>query len=89
MGMSTNIVGFIPPDTEWRKMKDVWDSCVTAGVAPPEEVCKFFNGEDPDEAGVLVDIETTEWGNDYASGYEVDVGKLPEHVKIVRFYNSW
>lgn len=25
MGMSTHVIGFIPPDAKWREMKDVYD----------------------------------------------------------------
>lgn len=54
MGMSTHVVGFIPPDEKWQKMKAVWDACRAAGVEVPEDVCDFFEGGEPDPAGVEV-----------------------------------
>lgn len=92
MGMSTHVVGIIPPDDVWKKMKAAYDSCVAAGVSIPGEVDQFFNGETPDPAGVVVELGAPcveKWSDDSRSGFEVDVTKLPPHVRIVRFYNSW
>ena len=38
MSMSTNVIGFAPPDDKWLKMKEVYDSCIIAGVNVPREV---------------------------------------------------
>lgn len=96
MGMSTHVVGFKPPDEKWKKMKSAWDACRAANVVPPGEVMDFFNHEPPDDSGVEVSPTAlkktgavTEWSNDHASGYEVDVKKLPADVTVIRFYNSW
>ena len=89
MGMDTHVVGFIPPDETWLKMKAVWDACQEAGIPAPEEVEDFFGGEAPDPEGREVDIPVREWSADSASGYEVEVADLPANVKIIRFYNSW
>ena len=96
MSMSTHVVGIKPPplDEKWKKMKEVWDSCNAAGVEIPEEVGKFFDWETPDDKGVLISLDEKcecckEWWNDYSSGFEVDVSKIPKDIKIIRFYNSW
>ena len=96
MGMSTHVVGFVPPDAKWKQMKQVWDACEAGGVKIPDEVQKFFNYETPDENGVEIresDLEkcgaVTEWGDDGRAGYEIHIDKLPTDVKIVRVYNSW
>lgn len=93
MSMSTHVIGFRPPDATWKKMKEAWDACKRAGVNPPKEVDDFFNGENPDEAGVEVDLHKAgcirEYRRDSASGYEVDVGKLPAGISIIRVFNSW
>jgi len=93
MGMSTNIVGFKPPDHKFRKMKAIYDACELADVSIPDEVDRFFNGERPDEAGVLVELyrheSVSEWQDDSGQGYQVDLTKLPSDIKIIRFYNSW
>jgi hypothetical protein len=92
MGMSTHIVGFMPADQEWDKMLKVFEVCKTAGVAPPEEVARFFGYEDPTgKPGAEVDIEehVKEWNDNYRSGFEVVLDGLPDKVKVIRFYNSW
>ena len=93
MGMSTHVVGIVPPDAEWKKMKAVWDSCAAAEIDIPEKVSAFFNGEEPDESGVIVALHlspaTSRWSDDSRDGFEVDIEKLPKHVKRIRFYNSY
>jgi len=77
-------------------MKSVWDACTEAGVAIPDAVVNFFNGETPDEAGVEIDEKDLikcgalrQWSDEHRSGFELDVAKLPEGLRLVRFYNSW
>lgn len=96
MGMSTSVVGFRPPDEQWKKMKKAWDACQEAGIDPPREVDQFFGGEPPDDAGVEVSRTELEkmgavkqYSDDSVSGYEIDVTKLPKDLKIIRVYNSW
>lgn len=89
MGMDTHIVGFKPPDEHWERMKRIWDSCNEADVTIPREVYDYFEGKAPDKNGVEVQLPTNPWGNDYQTGLELHVEDIPEHVKIIRFYNSW
>lgn len=93
MSMSTHVEGIIPPDHKWRQMKQAWEACEIAQVEVPEEVLKFFNHRKPDEMGVIVDIENSVnpyQDKEYArTGFEVNIDRLPPHVKIIRFYNSW
>lgn len=95
MSMSTHIVGFIPPDEKWQKMKQVWDSCKEAGIDVPEEVEEFFDWEAPDEQGVEIaekKLPVKEWSDDMRQGYELDISKLVQaypDIKVIRFYNSW
>jgi len=93
MGMSTHVIGIKPPDEVWKKMKAAWDACESAGVPIPESVVDFFDGETPDEAGVVLPLNRHEcvkrYNCDSQEGFEVDVSKLPVDVKIVRFVNSW
>lgn len=88
MSMSTGIFGLKPPDETWKKMKAIWDACKTAGIEPPDEVAEFFE-EEPDEKGQQAEIPHSEWSDDYRSGIEIEVAKIPKGVKIIRFYNSW
>ena len=94
--MSTNVVGFKPPDEKWQRMRAVWDACTTAGIEIPREVDRFFDGRAPDPNGVEIDEDRLrdagclrEWSDHYRQGFEVDVAKLPKDVTVIRFYNSW
>lgn len=92
MGMSTHVVGFRLANEQWKKMKAVWDACKDADVDVPAYVEAFFDGEDPADApGMEVSLgdAVTKWGDDYRSGVEVDVTKLPAGLTILRFYDSW
>jgi len=89
MGMSTHVVGIRPPDEDWRKMKAAYDACAAAGLEPPEAVSRFFEWEEPDESGVVVEIPTRPFKAEMREGFEVDVDALPEGVKTIRFYNSY
>lgn len=57
MGMSTHVIGIVPPDETWKKMKAIWDACTAAKIEIPEAVDAFFGGVRPEEKGVVVDIE--------------------------------
>jgi len=93
--MSTHVVGIKPPDDNWKKMKAVYDSCVAAEIDVPDEILDYFGISDsdvPDERGVAVDLPigvTKEWCAEMRDGIEVDLSKLPEGIKILRFYNSY
>lgn len=89
MGMSTHVVGFVPPDQTWIEMKRAWDACKEARVPIPAEVEKFFQWNAPDDAGVEIALPVRSWYDDSREGYEIDVCLIPEHVKTIRFYNSW
>ena len=89
MSMSTHVIGFAPPDDEWKKMKAVWDACDNAGLPIPRKVEEFFGGDPPDDAGVEVKLMVEEWRDEGREGYEVNLDKVPKHVKRIRFYNTW
>lgn len=91
--MSTHIVGFAPPDDKWKQMKAVWDACELANVSAPPEVIEFFDGIEPNEQGIRVDLEDHECVSKYNAnmkdGFEVEVKKIPANVQFIRFYNSY
>lgn len=98
MGMSSHVVGVKPPDDKWKQMKAVWDVCTKAKVEIPLDVIKFFNGETPDDKGVIVNLESKMDLNSNAvkgyhaemiDGFEVDLKLLPKDITILRFYNSY
>jgi hypothetical protein len=92
MSTSIHVVGFTPPNEEWKNMKSVYDACKAAKLEVPEEVEEFFNWEEPDEAGVEVDLEKSgvarEWHAEMRDGYEIDVESIPEHIKKIRFFRA-
>lgn len=89
MSASTHVIGFMPPDDRWRRMKAVWDACAAANIDPPAEVDEFFGGEAPDDTGREVEIPHRRWQADMSEGVEVDVAALPDGVTVIRFYNSY
>ena len=100
MRVALYVVGFRPPDAEWQRMKAAYDACEAAKVDPPKEIQEFFNYEKPDAAGVEVKL-----GNDCDSksrhvsvgdfsengyqGFTVDLAKLPDGLRYIRFYVSY
>ena len=91
--MRTRVIGFAPPDDKWKQMKAVWDACELAGVSAPPEVIEFFDGEEPDEQGIEVNLEDheciTKYNEESREGYEVEVKKIPANVQYIRFYNAY
>jgi hypothetical protein len=75
---------------EWDSMKAVWDACAAAGVDAPDEVTKFFNGEEPVRTSALDPtdaVTATPDGVDAKDGmtYEVRIDKLPAGAKLLVF----
>ena len=93
MSLSSYVKGIKPPDAKWRKMKAAYDACVAAGAPVPDVVDDFFDGETPDDAGVVVDLEdcvaVKRYSVDRCDCFEVDVTKLPRDVTTIRFVNSY
>ena len=89
MSMSKHVIGFVPPDDDWKKMKAIYDACEKAGIEPPDEVNEFFDNEKPDASGQKIEIPHEEWHGDISEGFEIKVSEIPKQVKVIRFYNEW
>jgi len=89
--MSTEIIGFRPPDETWQKMKAVYDTCTAASVPVPECVQKFFDYKAPSTCGIEVDLEgiARPWKDDTSEGFEISTKELPDNITMIRFCNSW
>ena len=87
--MSTWVKGIKPPDEKWEKMKAIWDACEKADIEIPEEVEEFFDGEPPDDKGVVVEIPKHEYTDDSRQGFEIYLSELPKDIQIIRFVNAW
>ena len=83
------VQGIVPPDERWVEMKAVYDACQKAEITLPREVCIFFDDEEPDPAGVIIDLDAKKWRGDERVGLEIDVADLPPHVKTIRFIVSY
>lgn len=92
MGMSTHVV-FLrdKEDKQYKEYLAVFLACKKAKVALPDEINDYFGDDSGPEYPLEIDADDylREWGNDYSSGYEIDIDKIPEGVKTIRFYNSW
>lgn len=92
MGMSKHVEGVRPPDEKWKAMKKAYEACEAAGIEIPKELQEFFEHQEPDPAGVIVNIEDTmavgEFENEDRWGFVVELDKLPPGVKLVRFWIS-
>lgn len=94
MGMSTHIIGIMPPTEEFNKKFAAYQACEEAGIAIPDELSTYFNDKEPNSNGMEIEIENspaieesdTSTGR---SGFIVDVTKLPPGVTKVEFYNCW
>lgn len=82
--MSTYVIGYIPPDDNWQKMRAVWDSCEAAGIDPPDEVDAFFRGVKPDDHGQEINLPYQTWSDDNRYGVEIELIGVPSNVKIIR-----
>lgn len=93
MGQSLNVVGVRKADEHWKKLKAVYDACVVAHIDPPDEVERFFNWrrprDDEEEQEVDIRFSVKQWQGDNATGYEIDLEKIPVGIRILRVYNSW
>jgi len=88
MGMSTYVVGFIPPDEQWKKIKAAYDALVAAGIDIPQEIYRVL-GDEPSDHGKEVSIPSKEWCDDYRDGFDITLSELDPNIKIIRFYNSY
>ena len=89
MGMSTHVVGIRPADADFQKRAEIFARCRELEIDPPSAIADFFDGCEPDPAGVIVAITSSEWTGPDSQGCEVILSDLPEGVKVIRFYNSW
>jgi hypothetical protein len=95
MSMHSYVKGIKPADAKFKKMLAIYQQCEEMQISIPAEVDAFFDGERPDESGVVVDLDVTkngpvqEYHAEMREGFEVDITKLPKDIKIIRFVNSY
>jgi hypothetical protein len=90
MGMSTYAEGIIPADDKYKKMFHIFSECKSVGIEAPKAVMDFFGGEEPCEAGVVVRLtEVSKFTTECSEGLTLDVDKIPENVRTIRFVNLY
>jgi stress response protein SCP2 len=91
MSMTKYVQGIVPPDEKFKKMLALYRQCEEANVSIPKEVRNFFNNEEPNEAGVMINLKALakEDGDDSREWIDVDLTKLPPEIKKIRFVMSW
>lgn len=87
------IKGIVPADDQYFKMKTAYEACEAAGLDIPSEIQAFFGYETPEAEGQVIDLELHESLSNYDAeereGFDVDLSKLPPHLKVLRFYIRW
>lgn len=96
MSMSSSVVGVRDLDGTFAKMAAVKEACEDAEVDYPDLVKQYFKypGEDieylkSEMESMDISAAVTERNEDAVNIWEVDLSKLPEGVKKIRFSNSY
>lgn len=80
-------------DEKFKKYSAVYEACEAAGLPAPKEVSEFFaeleNKGEYDEKVIWQDFNAEEGGDDGRTFLTVDLTKLPDGVRYVRFINSY
>jgi len=87
MSISLCVSGITPPDTEYYKMKAIWDSCTIAGIDIPEKVVEFFDYREPDEKGVMFELDDTvisAISDNHEHGYDIELSKINKNIRFIR-----
>lgn len=95
MGMHTNVTGYIKTSDKFRKMKEVHDACVEAGVSLPHEVQTYFQEvsiTDGEEVNLEGAPGVTAVKADMTDGFEIDISELQKtypFLGTIRFTNNY
>lgn len=97
MSMTTHVYGIIPDNNTYNKMISAFKACKEAGVSIPPEVLRFMNcqqnPDNPEQKGILWSLDgddsVTKYSGDMEEGFEVELAKLTDGIKFIRFVNSW
>lgn len=96
MGMSSSVAGVRDLDGTFAKMAAVKKACDDAKVAYPQELKAYFKhpGESieylrSEMESVDIAVAVIERSEGAVNFWEVNLAKLPEGVKAIRFSNSY
>jgi len=93
MGMSVHIKGIRDLSKRFDKMMAVKEACDKARIDYPADVYDFFGPEACEDREYLatemetieIEVERPRAGHAAEDRYEIDLSKLPEDVKKIRF----
>lgn len=101
MSMSMHVFAVKPADENYRRKAEAYRACDSAGIPIPAELDAFFGGDGPDPTGTLQHLghghtqpkdlhpSVAKYKAEMEDGFEVDITKLPEGTRFIRFYCSW
>jgi len=97
MSVSMHVYAIKPADEDYRRKAEAYRACRAAGVRIPDQLSMFFNGEEPDPTGMTQQLDDSRnahpscatYRRDGEDGFEIDIAKLPEGTRFIRFYCSW
>jgi hypothetical protein len=87
MSYILDVVGFIPPNDEYREKRKLLEELDNADLDIPDELEKFFRFDPPNDAGIPVELEFTSGYDEVKNGrwLQIDITKIPAGVKTIRF----
>lgn len=101
MSMSMHVLAVKPADENYKRKAEAYRACKAARIPIPAELEEFFDGGEPDPTGVTQHLghgytkpselhpSVAKYKAEMEEGFEVDITKLPEGTRFVRFYCSW
>jgi hypothetical protein len=90
MGMNVYALGFGTQTAQWKKSVRKYKELEYEGKDIPNELENFLGCDDPDETGPPMELGKckSDWSDESTWGIEIDVSKIPEGVKTIRFVVS-
>jgi len=79
----------VEPDEVWKKMKEVYDSCIKANVEIPKIVNDYFNRDIPHDKGVKIEIEVERPEGDMEDIFRIDLKNIRKDIRYIDFINSY
>ena len=87
MSVSLGIRGVVEPTEEFHKKYVAYKACEDAAVEIPDELRGYFDWEEPNKSGLVVDISDVSEQKD--GMVEIDLAKLRKDITKIQVYLSW
>ena len=93
MGASFSVMGCREKESNYDRMKVIYENCREMDIPVPKEVKEYFNYDEPSEHGIELDLEDLGCAEEYSEegeqGFIVDITTLPKDVKKIKFSVSY